>query len=314
MAKIWITGIAGFIGRETSSYAHLQGHDVWGIGFGGGEPLPEPLASQHIESKIDTPGLGRLAVRSGQPDLVIHLAGGSAVGPSFAAPEIDFNLTVTGTSTLYEWLRLNAPDARVVIVSSAAVYGSGHRGKIQENAALSPFSPYGYNKLIMETIARNYGANFDISTLVVRLFSVYGAGLRKQLFWDLCNKFSAGSSVELGGTGEETRDYIHVKDVARLLVNHFDRATPDCPIINGGAGVAVSVSDAAQTLASAWDKANGTKIDLSFSGKYRPGDPQNLVADISNISNMPFKTSIEFNQGIEGVVDWYSRLQKLELK
>ena len=74
------------------------------------------------------------------------------------------------------------------------------------------------HKLMMEQVCRSYGAAFGLRTIVARLFSVYGLGLRKQLLWDLCKKLSEeGSSVQLGGTGEELRDWVDVGDVTHAL-------------------------------------------------------------------------------------------------
>src|SRR6202012_4896575 len=106
----------------------------------------------------------------------------------------------------------------LIVASSAAVYGAQHAGPIAEQDALVPMSPYGQHKLMMEQLCRSYAMTFGIRSTVVRLFSVYGASLRKQLLWDVCSRLHRGErSLMLGGTGREIRDWIHVRDVVRLL-------------------------------------------------------------------------------------------------
>ena len=110
------------------------------------------------------------------------------LGASIANPYEDFTRTVATTAELLEWMRLGARNARLVSVSSAAVYGAGHTGPIREEQALLPFSPYGYHKLMMENLCLSYAANYGLAVMVVRLFSVYGSWLKKQVLWDMCSQ------------------------------------------------------------------------------------------------------------------------------
>ena len=87
------------------------------------------------------------------------------------------------------------------MVSSAAVYGPGHEGPIGEDARLDPASPYGCHKLVMELLCRSYARSFGVSIVLLRLFSVYGEGLQKQLLWDLCSKLARNRCGQLGGLG-----------------------------------------------------------------------------------------------------------------
>ena len=140
------------------------------------------------------------------------------MGASIANPYEDFTRTVATTAELLEWMRLGARNARLVSVSSAAVYGAGHTGPIREEQALLPFSPYGYHKLMMENLCLSYAANYGLAVTVVRLFSVYGSWLKKQVLWDMCSSLASGTrQLVLGGTGEELRDWTDIRDVVRAL-------------------------------------------------------------------------------------------------
>ena len=173
------------------SGAGRPGHYVHGIGHGAIEELDRERVGLRIwlNGEIDAANLNALAERSGLPSTIFHLAGGSSVGLSIAQPFEDFSRTVSSTARLLEWLRGSAPECRLIVASSAAVYGAEYSGPISEDAKPVPMSPYGHHKLMMEQLCRSYAVTFGLSSTVARLFSVYGPHLRKQLLWDICSRF-----------------------------------------------------------------------------------------------------------------------------
>jgi UDP-glucose 4-epimerase len=257
-----------------------------------------------INGEISASNLMQMRQLSGAPDYVFHLAGGSSVGAAFASPHEDFTRTVVSTAELLEWLRQQAPAARIAAISSAAVYGAGHVGTIAEDAALTPFSPYGAHKLMMEDLCRSYAANFGMQVVLPRLFSVYGAELKKQLLWDLCGKFAAGGAVELGGTGKELRDWTDVRDVVRALDQVAHLASDQAPVLNLATGVATPVCDIATEVARHWD-GEGAAERVRFSGQSRPGDPFGLVANVDRMRAQGIECAIPVSRGIADYVAWY---------
>ena len=137
---------------------------------------------------------------------------------------------------------------RLIVASSAAVYGADHGGPIAEDAGLVPMSPYGQHKLMMEQLCRSYAATFGVRSTVARLFSVYGPHLRKQLLWDICSRLQQDErTLVLGGTGAEVRDWTDVRDVARLLACIAELPQPETfRVINGGCGRGTTVAEIAQ--------------------------------------------------------------------
>jgi UDP-glucose 4-epimerase len=220
-------------------------------------------------------------------------------------PLEDFNRTVASTAELLEWARLNAPSAKVVAVSSAAVYGSGHSGQIAETDTLQPYSPYGRHKRMMEEMVTAYAADYHLQAAVARLFSVYGPGLRKQLLWDLCAKMDvAPNEIVLGGSGNELRDWTHVKDVARALAKIADVASSDTPILNVGTGKGTSVRDIADHTILTW--FSGASLPkLTFNSQARPGDPFSLIAENSSLSMLGFQFEYKLTDGLSDYVRWY---------
>jgi UDP-glucose 4-epimerase len=302
-ARAWITGARGFIGRSLARYLADAGVEVAGVGHGHWPDAAAAGVGCWVNADIHAASLDLLVSRAGVPGTIYHLAGGSAVGPSFANPLEDFERTVHTTARLLEWVRCHAPDTPVVAVSSAAVYGAGHDRPITEAAPVTPYSPYGYHKAVMESLCRSYGANFGLRTAIVRVFSAYGEGLRKQLPWDLCRRLAAGGrALTLDGTGAERRDWIHVDDVVRALVHVADRLpTAQCPVVNCGTGTEHTVADFARLLVAAW----GGPCTIEFSGRARPGDPQSLVADVTRLRALTGIGPRPLAEGLAAYVRWF---------
>ena len=123
---VWITGANGFIGRYLARELADAGHAVHGIGHGAIEDFErQRLGLRDVAQWRDRRGQSQCACRAhGLPSKIFHLAGGSSVGLSIAQPFEDFSRTVASTARLLEWLRGSAPECRLIVASSAAVYGA----------------------------------------------------------------------------------------------------------------------------------------------------------------------------------------------
>ena len=133
---VWITGANGFIGRYLARELADAGHAVDGIGHGAMEESEKQRLGllRWVNGEIDAANLNALAAEQGLPSTIFHLAGGSSVGLSIALPFEDFSRTVASTARLLEWMRGSAPQTRLIVASSAAVYGADHGGPIAEDA------------------------------------------------------------------------------------------------------------------------------------------------------------------------------------
>ncbi|WP_429029766.1 NAD-dependent epimerase/dehydratase family protein [Bradyrhizobium sp. I1.14.4] len=302
---VWVTGANGFIGRHLVHELAGAGHAVHGVGHGALDATEtRRLGLQSwINGEIDAANLDALAAAHGLPTRIFHLAGGSSVGVSIERPFEDFSRTVTSTARLLEWLRGSAPNCAVIAASSAAVYGADHPGPIAESAIATPMSPYGQHKFMMEQLCRSYARSFGVRCTVVRLFSVYGPNLRKQLLWDICSRLAAGEQVlTLGGTGTEIRDWTDVRDVARLLAGVAEPSSQETfRVINGGSSRGTSVADIAAGLIRQW----GGNTVVRHSGVSRPGDPVSLLADDATLRQIGFDWRIPLDQGLADYVTWF---------
>jgi UDP-glucose 4-epimerase len=134
----------------------------------------------------------------------------------------------------------------------------------------------------------------------VRLFSVYGPGLRKQLLWDACTKFNLGQTAFFG-TGDERRDFVEISDVVDLLRLAQSAASPAVPVLDGGTGQGVTICDLLTELAG-WF---GPVPDLTFLHRGRPGDPSDMIADPSAAQSLGWRPQVSLHEGIGRYAMWF---------
>jgi UDP-glucose 4-epimerase len=300
---MYVTGAAGFIGSHTARTLANCGCRVVGIDqrpYAHSE-LENNVFMQFVESPCTLDALEHISSRHGLPSAIVHCAGSASVPGSFNDPRADFVSNVSTTIEVLEYARRN-DNVRIVVPTSAAVYGAARDLPLREEAALQPISPYGVHKLLVEQVCRSYGNSFGIPVVCIRLFSVYGIGLRKQLLWDACEK-AAARKYEFFGTGDELRDWFHVLDAARLLMVAISWASAKCPVFNGGTGMGLSIREILTRLGTNWRPS----LSPVFSGQERVGDPVHLVADTSRIIQMGFNAQIDLNQAIADYVAWYQK-------
>lgn len=294
-----VTGACGFVGRHVARQMASDGWQVIGLGHGSWareEWQTWGIAEWHsADITLET-----LITYAGEPDVIVHCAGSGSVGFSMTHPYQDFQRTVTTTLAVLEFARLYAPQARVAYPSSAGVYGVVKKLPIAETDPLSPASPYGVHKCLAEDLCESYARHFNISVAVVRLFSVYGAGLRKQLLWDASQKIMRGENIFFG-TGDEIRDWLHVEDAASLLITATGHASAKCPMVNGGSGTGVTVREVLTELFACFERADVP----NFSGAARSGDPTGYVADISVARQWGWQPSIGWKDGLRDYMAWF---------
>jgi UDP-glucose 4-epimerase len=299
---IVVTGANGFLGRHVARLFAREGYTVLGIGHG--EWLHDEWEPWGLSGwKRADVTLATLKEFAGNPGAIIHCAGGGSVSFSIEDPVADFVRTVETTAHVLEYVRTQAPSCRVVYPSSASVYGTVKTVPIREDCPAAPISQYGTHKLMAEQMVTSYSRQFGTSAAIVRLFSVYGCGLRKQLLWDACCKFANNDSTFMG-TGNEVRDWLHVEDAATLLMAAAEHASPECPTVNGGSGQGVAVRDVLLRLGS---NLLQTEILPSFSGAQRTGDPTRYIADTEGSKAWGWTPTRQWTEGVEEYAAWWKR-------
>lgn len=298
MKKVLITGANGFLGSHILDHFKTNGYKVKGWG------LVEREERDYIISSVNM--MDPVAVEEGlamfKPDTIIHCAGSANVNQSVTNPEQDFNGNVKLThNLLFSLKKADLADTRVVFLSSAAVYGNPFSLPIREDAQLNPLSPYALHKVMCEEICHYLAENYGMDIKIVRIFSAYGVGLKKQIFWDMFQKASRSGRLEMFGTGLESRDYIHVKDVANSIYLVATKAARKELIFNVANGHEITIQRAAETFADCYGIP---KEKISFTGNVREGDPIVWQADITKLKGLGYYQTVSFCNGIQEYVDW----------
>jgi UDP-glucose 4-epimerase len=300
---VLVTGAYGFLGRHVARLFAQKGHTVVGIGHG--EWSREEWESWGLSAWHQGDiTLAALKQYAGCPSLIVHCAGSGSVSFSVENPLADFERTVVTTAHVLEYVRLYAPSCRVVYPSSASVYGAVEAVPIREDCVAAPISQYGVHKLMAEQMVASYARQFGTPAAIVRLFSVYGCGLRKQLLWDACRKLSNNDTVFMG-TGGEVRDWLHVEDAAELLSVAAEHASSACPTVNGGSGEGTTVRDVLFHLGSS---LNPRKPPMAtFSGMQRVGDPNHYIAHLEGSRAWAWQPTRGWRAGVAEYAAWWTR-------
>ena len=275
-----------------------MGNNVISLGSNRGEAEAVPGA-RYIYGDISRDTLETIDF---VPDTIYHLAGGSSVATSFANPPQDFQKTVFSTVLLLDFLRRYWPEASLVYISSAAIYGQAAHTKASHDLACLPISPYGVHKRQVELLLLDYARMFQIRSVIIRPFSVYGPGLRKQLLWDAMEKARRGI-FEFFGSGDELRDWVYVSDLVECLAKSSEYAGTAVPVFNAGTGQALSVREVLQELFS----AAAFERSPVFLGKPKEGDPDRLVAQDSAETSLGPLFNTPLRVGLTAFVSWYRK-------
>jgi UDP-glucose 4-epimerase len=302
--KLLITGAKGFLGSNTAKYFKSIGYETFGIGHGKltTEELLEYGLDHWKESDISVDSILYFETEF---DVIVHCGGSGSVGYSNYNPYEDFKKTVDGTLEVLEFIRLHSQNTQLIYPSSPAVQGEHPDSPINENYEGKPCSPYGYHKKIVENLCRSYSEKFGLKITIIRLFSVYGIGLKKQLLWDAIKKIELGKlQASFWGTGDETRDFIHVDDVVGLFLKVLS-LEENFMILNGGTGAKKNISEVLNLI----KKIMNSSIDIVFNGKVNDGNPLYYCASQKKIMQTYDMSYKVFEEGLTEYVDW-ARQQK----
>lgn len=291
--KILIIGAKGFIGSHCVEYFSKE-NEVWQCDIVVDYNTPNYLlldaTNANYEEIFSTTNF----------DVCINCSGAASVPDSIKHPQRDFNLNTSTVFKQLDAIRTQSPQCKYVHISSAAVYGNPISLPVKENHPLVPISPYGRHKKMGEEIAEEFYTQFGLNTSSLRVFSAYGPGLKKQLFWDLYQKQKTTDNIVLYGTGKETRDFIYISDLVYAI---------DCIIKNGRfTGDVINVANgeelSIQKVAAVFYNHFHSKVTVSFGGEERKGDPINWVADNSKLQQLGYQQKTSIDKGLLNYVKW----------
>jgi UDP-glucose 4-epimerase len=292
--KLLILGSEGFIGSNAVKYFLSRGHKIFSA------DIILKQAKDYFLINPERADYSSIFIKH-KFDACINATGAANVQLSFSNPSIDYILNTANVFEILNSIREHNPNCKFLNISSAAVYGNPIELPIKESTPLDPLSPYGYHKMYSEEICREFYKFFSLQTINVRVFSAYGEGLKKQLFWDLYKKVNdAECEIEVFGTGSESRDFIYIQDLLFAFDCILDKAVFDGSSINVASGVESTINQAINCFIKEFEK----KIIVKFNGSAKMGDPLNWRADISLLKKLGFEHRFSLEKGIKNYCSW----------
>lgn len=299
--KALVTGGAGFIGSNLVELLLAEGHDVVvldDLSSGYAENLfPE---AEFVEGDVSVEGVAEAAATDCQ--VVFHLAASVGNTRSIDNPVRDSEINVIGTLRVLEAARLRGIE-RVVASSSAGIFGELKTLPIAEDHPQEPDSPYGASKLAEEKMCLVYNKLHGMKNVALRYFNVYGRRQRFDAYGNVIPIFAErmlrNQTVTIYGDGEQTRDFVHVSDVAKAnyLAGTSDGAAG---AFNIGSASRISINELARVMTEI------TRGDTEIvHGDPRPGDVRDSLAAVDAAgAAFGFDPSMPLDKGLRSYIEW----------
>lgn len=299
---IVVTGGAGLIGSHVVDLLVRRGHYVRVL-----DSLVEPThpgrsaptwinpRAEYVFGDVRDPNAAAAGLAGA--DTLIHLAAHGGFAPGGREY---YDVNVTGFGNLLDVAGHVAKLRRVIVASSQGVYGAGGVGVDESNP--QPRTPYAISKMCLETIAL---AEPDVDTTALRFSLTYGP--RQSASNPYCGIVSLFSQrmrrrrpVLVYEDGGQLRDFVHVSDVARAVVDVLPDRRSFGEVFNVGTGVGTSVLEIVETLGKLWR----VEPDVWMPGWLRPGDVRDLVTDATRLRSLGWAPAVTVLEGLADYVDW----------
>lgn len=265
--KVFVTGGAGFIGYHLCNKLSTLTDDLTiydNLSSGKMENVKDNPKAKFVEGDI-------LDVKKlcSQPktDLIYHLAAQVVVPYSMENPLIDFEINAKGTLCVLEKARKD--DAKLVFASSAAIYGNPTQLPTSEDYGFHPFSCYGLSKVVGEEYCQMYQEQYGLDIVTTRFANVYGLRCHGVIH-DFLEKLAKNpNKLEIIGTGQQSRDLVHVSDVVELLATVGSLESANGQTYNVGLGKTTKIIDLAKLMLqilNLQDKTVVTTTGVSWQG------------------------------------------------
>ncbi|MBP7005931.1 NAD-dependent epimerase/dehydratase family protein [Patescibacteria group bacterium] len=298
MSLYLVTGGAGYIGSHIVNHLLSQGYSVRVIdNLVSGKRSRIPNGVDFVEGDIRDHETISRATKG--VDGIFHLAALPRVSYSLEHPAEVYDVNVAGTLHLLEAARKNGV-RRIVFSSSSAIYGNAEILPTDESHPANPLNPYAQSKYMCEQILKQYADLFALETVSLRYFNAYGPLMEEDAAYATVIAAFLGCRRRnepflIHGTGEQTRDFVHVSDIAKAnLLAMTSTDVGHGEIINIGSGESVSIHAIAERMRS----KEGVIYQAS-----RLGDARHTRARIEKAKTLlNWEPTILFDRGIEDVL------------
>ena len=309
--RILVTGGAGFIGSHVVALLIECGFTVVVIDneSTGARKNVHPAAQFVAGDVLNPTDLAPIFAEG--IDAVLHIAGQASIRLSFQDPTADLNVNTLGTINVIQHCIVHRVP-RLIFASSMTIYGNTSVVPTPESSASDPVSYYAITKYAAEryvhVTAQRRDLGFDFNVTSLRMFNVYGAGQSltnayQGVFAIFIGNVLRGEPIKIHADGEQSRDFVHIDDVARAWVDAIDNPASYGQVINIGTGNATTVNHLADVVLSAFGHTRAT-----YPVEYHPaqtGDMRRSAADINRArSLLGWLPQVDLDDGMLATIGW----------
>lgn len=315
MTKILITGGAGFIGSHLAEKLAQLDHEI--VILDNLDPYYDTeIKKKNLEINLRNSNCnfvkGNILDKDQLDNIVLdgvkfiyHEAAQPGVRASVEDPLKPNEVNVNGTLNVLEAAR-KGDVKRVINASSSSVYGKVEYLPFDEKHPTQPLSPYGVSKLVAEHYCRLYNDLYDLPTVSLRYFTVYGPRMRPDLAIPLFSRaLFSGEPPTIFGNGEQTRDLTYIEDIVSANLKLLETDKADGEILNVGGGKRVTVNQLYENLCQL--------IDIDIEPKYQDeikGDAKHTLASIDKARELiRYEPTTVIETGLGKFVNWFRKNQ-----
>lgn len=305
MKRALVTGAAGFVGSHLTRYLQKRGLEVWGSFLARAKKFDFPI--HWLQADLTDFKQTLQLVKKSRPHYIFHLAGQAVPRESWKKPEDTLQVNTVASIYLLESILRVVPRARVVLISSAQVYGAAAflTERLSEENVADPLNPYAGSKFLMEMAGLNYVKRHGLFVVIARAFNQVGVGQNPNFaFSDFCRQVV---SIEKGkkhpllevGNLDVIRDFIHVKDAAQAYYLMAIRGKKG-GIYNMGSGKGTHLKKVVDFLTQ--ESRVPFQIKSSIS-RFHKNDIHAVIANTSRLRKLGWKPTHSIWQALREMLD-----------
>jgi len=303
--KVFVTGGAGFIGSALVKSLLEKNHLVTifdNFSNSSEENVSTLLNKGTSLVKGDVRNFDDIEKALNDYDLVIHLAAQISVEESIKKPELTRSINVEGTKNMLRACGAKKVN-KIILASSAAVYGQPKELPLTESSPISPISPYGQSKVEMEKLLEEFSKNYGLNGISLRFFNIYGKGQTDE-YAGVITKFmkniSENKPLIIFGDGSNTRDFISIVDVVDSILSAIEKIEgKKGNYYNIATGNYISIKELAELILS----TSGKNLDI----KYEPPKEGDIVHSQTTMNlahkELGFLPKVKLSDGLKKLLD-----------
>ena len=290
MAKILVTGAAGFLGSHVSDFLAERGFDV----IRSDVAIPSGTVGNWVHA--DLRKFGELKTVTRGVDAICHLGGIGDVYLAEQRPELAMLVNGYGTVNLIRAAQLSRVN-RLIYASTWEVYGKVQEEPVDEKHPCSPAHPYSISKFAGDLATQYYDSGVPLSGVVLRLGTAYGPRMRSTaVIPAFVGNAMRGKAISVHGAGDQFRQFTHARDIARAFMFALEANKP-APVYNVVSGEKTRILDLAKTIATRF----GVDVKL---GASRPHDAPSVTVSSSLIErDLGWRAEVPLKRGLDEFIE-----------